>query len=123
MTITRGVGNNGFECGQDNCDRRFLNFYFLRKHIKENHLHVVDKSDDDADDVVHYIDSRDGNAFYHDNVDLPEENQDINEDFILEHDNNNNFNLRTIIVRMTARFGSKGSVTETTVTQVLNECE
>lgn len=38
LTINRGLGNQGFECGQNGCRRRFAQFYGLRRHIKKYHL-------------------------------------------------------------------------------------
>ena len=45
LTINRGVGSNGFICGQNGCQWRFYHFYNLRNHIKKEHLGERDNED------------------------------------------------------------------------------
>nr|XP_012218876.1 PREDICTED: uncharacterized protein LOC105670111 [Linepithema humile] len=96
LTINRGVGNAGFKCGQSGCQRTFIHFYTLRRHIRNYHLHER-------------------------NTELEQEREREG----LHNDNNNDedFDLQKLVIRMIAKFQCNGSMTGHLLTQILDECE
>lgn len=129
FTIIRGVDNAGFECGQDGCRRRFVNFYSLRRHIRNYHLHERGDEPEQRPEIitnqlynneinndemdVQFDDPKniDDNSVYNDNV---SSNDDTDQE---------DFDLQKFVIRMIAKFQCKGSMTGHLLTQILDECE
>lgn len=118
LTIHRGMGINGFECGQDGSRRKFTYFYTFRRHIRWSHRYNDNLEPDRFDDNLEPELIPD-EEFYAD--DAVEEVVDVGNNEVAHEDQN--FHLHNSIIRVIARVQSKGSVTNTILNNVLNEFE
>lgn len=123
FTINRGMGKAGFECGQNGCRRRFAHFYTLRKHIKENHLIQRNRNELAPANVINALYEIYNEEIENVEIDHVNENEDPVDDDYNEDGNDIAFELRTFVMRMIAKFQCKGSMTGSTVTQIVDECE
>ena len=133
LTINRGVGVSGFECGQDACKRRFSLFNSLRKHIQKVHLprDRIDLPVEDAEflqnksskTIVHHMEQDDVEHLNNSIAGNDDDNPDDNNDVPTHEDEFRQFDLKLSVVRMIARLQSKSSVTGAVLTDVLDEYE
>ncbi|XP_036138783.1 uncharacterized protein LOC118644388 isoform X2 [Monomorium pharaonis] len=125
LTIHRGIGNTGFKCGQDGCWRNFKYFYTLRRHIRQCHKYRCN-DDLESEFIVNnnqdWLPNPDNNEdeFFGDNAAMEEVTHMENYEDVYE---NLNFDLYTLIIRVIARLQSKGSITGSILSDVLDEFE
>ncbi|XP_044593370.1 histone-lysine N-methyltransferase, H3 lysine-79 specific-like [Cotesia glomerata] len=124
LTVSQGVGDRGFKCDQGGCCRRFLNFSSLRRHIKKIHLHNQLNHNDDSEMNVDNNNDNENDNRNDNNID---DNDHFHPNNDGENNNNNNnnrvFDMSYHIVRMIGRFQCKPSMTTSTLTDIVDECE
>lgn len=125
LTLTRGLNETGFICGQDDCRCSFKNFYSLRRHIIDNHagllINNLNNAEEGARNIPDVIVQEAEN-----NEILPQEDVDMQpEDLLLnvDEDNNNNNNLEDLVIKMLQKLHSNTSVTGAMVSDIFRECE
>ncbi|CAG5093261.1 Protein of unknown function, partial [Cotesia congregata] len=130
LSINRGMGDSGFQCGQNGCRRRFRFFYSLRRHIEKKHLNNVDDNDEagnediEVDNNIREQQFGDLEVNYEAVHDEENEQDSDGESVAGDVDNNDmDFDLKKYVIRMIARFQCKPSMTSSLLTEVVDECE
>lgn len=148
LTINRGLGNEGFICGEINCQRNFKNFYSLRRHVRQNHTVENDAEDAAEPREVNHNQDQDPeiplngagmndipfdapNINNNNNNNTNGENQELvdNEEINVNRENYNlmddlTYNdLRTFIIRMISRLHSNCSMNGAMISRIIDEFE
>lgn len=122
MTINRGYGHTGFECAQDECQKRFALFSSLRRHIVEQHLNqqdFVENVVEIGDELLNINNDGLENEFENANDNEQRDFEEFQEYENVHFDNH----LRALVACMISRLQSKPSMTGASVADVLDECE
>lgn len=130
ITLTKGMGDTGFICGQNGCTRNFLHFYNMRKHILINHfdedncleleLELVCEQDRVEDRAIIVADK---NHEETNNINAIEPVIIQNLDEIRENNDDFQFDLKSSVINLISKFHSDSSVTDSTVTLALKKIE
>lgn len=114
LSIKRGMGDSGFQCGQNGCKRRFRFFYSLRRHIQTNHLINADNNEDIGDEDVEVDDNIREQQFgdlevNYEGMHNEENEEDSDDEESVPGDENDDmdFDLKKYVVRMVVRFQCK----------------
>ena len=121
VSLTRGVGNRGFVCAQDGCLRRFVHFFSLRRHIREDHINErynepIRQPEPAPEPVpVNFGNINNGDFNVHNQRVEDDGRMDVDVDLNHEVENNNvieddlKLDLQDFIVKMIGRLNCNGS--------------
>ena len=100
LTINRGYGPSGFECGQNGCRRRFALFNSMRQHIRRAHLSNQDPLDRE---IVNnpVLDAQENDIGLNDEPMHIDNNDDVGE--FEDAEENEQFDLLCSVIRMIGR--------------------
>lgn len=126
LNLTRRLPT-GFVCAQNGCQRRFFEFYTLRRHIRTNHLNqaqhfLVDANEDPLNniEIEELHDGENNNPLFVHTEQINDENQLHPPEQPVQEVN---LNIVDFALKVTARFQSSSSVTDTMMTDVMESFE
>lgn len=124
LTLKHGLGGEGFVCGQNGCTRNFKQFYNLRRHIRRFHLEEVVQFHQDVpgqlprvEDEVHFEVQADNDNQQMQNI--RDDGRPISDDEVQDEE----VNLRLLIVKMIGELQCNGSVTGKLMQFILESSE
>ena len=127
ISVTNTIPVTGFICAQNGCEQNFVYFYNLRRHIQKYHLAIPDLPPipiniANNDPHQNEDDNMCGMGDMGDDVQM-QEHRDVGVENVEETDDDVLLDLRSFVIKMTARFHSYPSVTGTLLTNIFEEIE